>query len=656
MTSLPYLFAPLQLGSRTVKNRIVSTPHATRFDEGGLIPERYVRYNARKAAGGLGLLMPFGSASVHPTSSPSYGAVSLWNARNEPPLTEIAERVMPTGALLMSQATHLGRRSNSRKSGQVVRAPSDVPEDVNREISHVMTTAEIRAVVRAFGVAAQRLERCGWDGIEITSFGGHLIEQFWSPRVNRRDDLYGGSFENRMRFVHEVIEAVACAVSDTFLVGMRLTGDPMTPDLGLTREAMTEIAAEIDAIGRVDLFSISGGTGATAEAQEASVPTDAYPRGAFNELARAMRAVVSVPVLVAGRILTAAEAEAALEAGDCDLVGMTRALIADPDLPAKAKRGDAARVRPCLALNQECIGRVNLGMPMRCAVNPALGSPAPAGHEEAAARDRLVVVGGGPAGMEAARCAAEAGHEVVLLERSDALGGELRVASLAGDHPDVEPYIAWLSRELARLSVTVTLSCNATPNAVLCLAPTRVVVATGASAFVPPAEPPLGIPAITDVAAVSEPSLLAGARNVLVYDRTGGFRGASAAFAAATQGCAVTLAAPLVSVVEDIEPWLRPSLLQRLAALEVTNAPDVRWEEEGAAGPLVHRWSGRPFDASQFDLAVFAGFRRADDGLGRALIMAEPDLQVTFAGDCLSPRRLYDAVLEGAAAGGGVAA
>jgi 2,4-dienoyl-CoA reductase-like NADH-dependent reductase (Old Yellow Enzyme family) len=654
MTTFQHLFTPLNVGSRTVKNRIVSTPHATRYDDGGLIPHHYVEYNARKAAGGLGLLMPFGSASVHPTSSPSYGAVALWNARNELPLTEIADRVRSTGALLMSQATHLGRRSNSRKSGQVVRAPSDVPEGVNREIPHVMTTAEVRGIVRAFAAAAKRLERCGWDGMEISSFGGHLIEQFWSPRVNTRCDRYGGSFENRMRFVHEVIEAVADAVSPTFLVGMRLTGDPMTPDLGLTRDAMLEIAAGIDAVGRVDLFSISGGTGATPGAQEASVPTDAFPRGAFNELARAVRRTVSVPVLVAGRILTAAEGEAALERGDCDLVGMTRALIADPNLPAKAQAGDVARVRPCVALNQECIGRVNLGMPMRCAVNPQL--TARAAPERAASIDRVLVIGGGPAGLEAARCAGDAGHEVTLLERSERLGGELLLAASVGDHPDVEPYLTWLVDELARQSVTVQVRQAPAPAEILRLSPTRVVIATGAASFVPKGAASLGCAAMTDVAALRDPSVFGGAENVLVYDRNGGFRGTSAAFAAASQGCSVTLAAPLVSVVDDIEPWLRPSLLQRLASLGVVNAPDLNWVDSDDGGALVHQWSGRPFDAKPFDLVVFASFRRADDSLGRALMAADPDLQVDLVGDCLAPRRLYDAVAEGSAAGAGAAA
>ncbi|MDX6532353.1 MAG: dimethylglycine catabolism [Gaiellales bacterium] len=655
MTTFRHLFTPLNLGSRTVKNRIVSTPHATRYDVGGVISSSYVDYNARKAAGGLGLLMPFGSASVHPTSSPSYGAVALWNARNELPLTEIADRVRPTGALLISQATHLGRRSNSRKSGQVVRAPSDVPEGVNREISHVMTTADVRAIVRAFASAAKRLERCGWDGIEISSFGGHLIEQFWSPRVNTRADRYGGTFEKRMQFVREVIEAVAEAVSDTFLVGMRLTADPMTPDLGLTREAMLEIAAGIDAIGRVDLFSISGGTGATAEAQEASVPTDAFPRGVFNEVAGAMRRTLGVPVLVAGRILTAAEGEAALERGDCDLVGMTRALIADPDLPAKAQAGKAARVRPCVALNQECIGRVNLGMPMRCAVNPQ-PAPAPTAAGRSASIDRVVVIGGGPAGLEAARCAAAAGHDVTLVERSERLGGELLLAVSVGDHPDVEPYLTWLVDELERHSVTVQLGQATAPAQILSLSPTRVVVATGATSFVPPGAAALGCATVTDVAALRDPAVLAGADNVLVYDRNGGFRGASAAFAAAAQGCTVTLAAPLVSVVDDIEPWLRPSLLQRLAALEVVNLPDLNWVESDGSGAFVHRWSGRPYEHTPFDLVVFTSFRQADDSLGRALMAADPDLQVDLVGDCLSPRRLYEAVLEGSAAGAGVAA
>src|ERR687896_1432010 len=208
-TELRLLFSPIRVGSRDVKNRIVSTAHATGMAAGGILNERYVRYHERKAAGGAGLVMTFGSASVYRESAASYGSVSLWDPENEPFLRDLADRVHAHGALLVSQATHMGRRGRSLESGRPLQAPSAVPEPVHREIPHILRTEEIPPIVEAFAEAAARLERCGWDGVEITSFGGHLIEQFWSPLINDRTDQYGGDLTGRMRFSVEVIEAVS---------------------------------------------------------------------------------------------------------------------------------------------------------------------------------------------------------------------------------------------------------------------------------------------------------------------------------------------------------------------------------------------------------------------------------------------------------------
>jgi 2,4-dienoyl-CoA reductase-like NADH-dependent reductase (Old Yellow Enzyme family) len=416
------LFEPVRIGPRTAKNRIVSSAHATGYGQDGLLSDRYVEYHVRKAEGGVGINITFGSASVHPNSAASYGSVSLWDPANEPYLRELARRTHEHGALILSQATHMGRRGNTLRGGGPLLAPGAVPEPVHREIPHVMSVGEIEEIIQAFADAARRLEACGWDGIEVTSYGGHLIEQFWSPVVNRRTDRYGGDFNGRMRFAEEVVRAVAEAVSDDFIVSFRMTGDPLTETVGLSREDMLEIAQRLDSLGRIHLFNISGGDGATPLAQSGTIPPVYFPPGCYNHLAHAMKEVVSVPVLVAGRILTPEQAEAAIANGDCDLAAMTRAIIADPDLPRKAQAGEAARVRPCISINEECIGRVYKGLALRCAVNPAVADHS-LRYSHAAAPKRVVVVGGGPAGMEAARVAAERGHRVLLIEGRQELGG-----------------------------------------------------------------------------------------------------------------------------------------------------------------------------------------------------------------------------------------
>jgi 2,4-dienoyl-CoA reductase-like NADH-dependent reductase (Old Yellow Enzyme family) len=287
----PHLYSPLELRGRVLRNRIVSTPHATGWGRDGLIDPREVDYHVRKAAGGCALVMTFGSASVEPTSAASYGSIALWDERNEPALRALADGVHARGALCRSQMTHMGRRGTSTLTGIPLRAPSDLPEGVHLEVPVPLAVSEIPAIVQRFADAAARLERCGWDGCEVTSFGGHLIEQFFDPRVNARTDEYGGSLENRTRFGREVLEAVRAAVSDDFLVGFRMALDQCLTG-GLGPDELIEVGRSFAATGAIDLFSVSGGTGATRLSTAYFVPGDELPEGVFNERARRFREAV----------------------------------------------------------------------------------------------------------------------------------------------------------------------------------------------------------------------------------------------------------------------------------------------------------------------------------------------------------------------------
>ena len=392
-------------------NRLDAARH--RLESRGLIDRSEVDYHVRKAAGGCGLVMTFGSASVDPSTEASYGSVALWDERNEPALRALADGVHAQGGLVMSQMTHMGRRGTSAISGIPLRAPSDLPEGVHLEVPVPLATDEVPAIVERFAEVARRLERCGLDGAEVTSFGGHLIEQFFDPLVNTRTDEYGGSLENRTRLAREVLLAVRAAVSDRFIVGFRMAVDQCLTG-GLGPDEMIEIAQNLASNGAVDLFSVSGGTGATRLATGYFVPGDALPEGVFNERAIRFRREVGVPTLVAGRNVEPEMAEAVVAAG-VELVAMTRAIIADPDLPLKI--ADGRRQRPCIGLNDGCIGRLYTGMPMYCSVNPAVRDPSLADVVAAEVPARVVVVGGGVAGLEAARAAALRGHHVVLFER-----------------------------------------------------------------------------------------------------------------------------------------------------------------------------------------------------------------------------------------------
>ena len=633
-----------------LRNRIVSTPHATGWSHDGLIAQSEIDYHVRKAAGGVGLVMTFGSASVDPTTQASYGSIALWDERNEPALRALADGVHRHGALCISQMTHMGRRGNSLTSGVPLRAPSDLPEGSHLEVPVPLEVDELPAIVQRFAAAARRLEQCGWDGAEVTSFGGHLIEQFFDPQVNTRTDAYGGSLENRTRFGREVLEAVRAAVSDDFIVGFRTVVDQCLTG-GLGPDDMIEIARSLTSSGAVDLLSVSGGTGATRLATAYFVPGDELPEGVYNERAARFRHAVGVPVLVAGRNFEPEVAEAALSAG-VDLVAMTRAIIADPDLPLKVAAGE--RKRPCISLNEGCIGRLYTGLPMWCSVNPAIREPELARLTPAADPGRIVVVGGGVAGLEAARGAALRGHHVVVFERRPDLGGRARLAAERRGRERWRLYVDWLRDEAVDAGVEIRLGTSADVTAVLAEQPDAAILATGSRLrdVAPPSRTPL-----LDVDALLEHGLPAGAiSRVLVVDDEGGFLAPTAAEALVAAGCTVEIATTHLSVGMLIDPTQQPFVLRRLALDGVVQSPNLAWvpTESSDVVELRNLYTEQVEQRADVDLVVVAGRRQSETSLKDALRTEAPELPVTLVGDALAPRTLLDAVAEGARAGAAI--
>lgn len=652
--NLRLLFSPISIGAREVKNRIVSSAHNENMADHGLLNERVIRYYERKAAGGAGLIMTFGSGSVYKKNSAPHIA-ALWNPENEPFLKQLAERVHAHGALIMSQATHRGRRAHSEDTGYPLQAPSAVPEPVHKEIPQALSTDEIKRIVEAFADTAACLERCGWDGVEITSYGGHLIEQFWSPTVNQRTDEYGGGLESRMRFSREVIETVAAAVSREFIVGFRMTGDPLTDVIGLDQDDMLEIATRINDLGRIDLFNISGGTGATLASQAGTVPPDAYARGCYNHLARRMKEHLSVPVLVAGRVLDPQQAEEALASGDCDLVAMTRAIIADPDLPRKAFAGEVSRIRPCIAINEGCIGRGYQGLSIQCAVNPGVAYDSLSDFAPADRRRRVVVVGGGSAGMEAARVATERGHDVSLFESTGRLGGQVLAAKAAPDRPHFGRHVAWLERELERLGVDVRLGVEGTVDRILAAEPEAVVLATGARTIIAPEAEGVRARCVTDVDLLEGKLTLKQRARALVFDVEGLRGGYAANFLAEAGASRIELVSPLLTVCEGLDSTNQPPMYRRLAKNNVVCTPNQTLAGEREVALIMRDvWSDQERVVEDVDLIVFAGIRVAMDTLTDSLYRAEPSLEIHRIGDCVAPRLLRDAVTEGVRAGNAI--
>jgi N,N-dimethylglycine/sarcosine dehydrogenase len=646
----PILLSPFEIRGRRLRNRIVSTPHATGWSRDGLIDRSEVDYHVRKAAGGCALVMTFGSASVDPSTEASYGSVALWDERNEPALRVLADGVHANRGLVISQLTHMGRRGTSAISGIPLRAPSDLPEGAHMEVPVPLATDEIPAIVERFADVARRLERCGLDGVEVTSFGGHLIEQFFDPGVNTRTDEYGGSLENRTRFGREVLAAVRAAVSDSFIVGFRMAVDQCLTG-GLGPDDMIEIARSLASTGAIDLFSVSGGTGATRMSVGYFVPGDALPEGVYNERAIRFRRAVGLPTLVAGRIVEPEMAEAAL-AGGVDLVAMTRAVIADPDLPKKI--GEGRRPRPCIGLNDGCIGRLYQGMPMWCSVNPAIREPGLADVVRADRAARVVVAGGGVAGLEAARAAALRGHEVVLFERRPVLGGRARLAGLRSGRDRWERYIDWLRAEAEAAGAEIRTGVEADAEAVLAQKPEAVIVATGSvlrpEARLPGPLPVFDVDELLEGGAAALPDPSAGV--ALILDDDGGQLAPTAAEVLVAAGFRVEIATTHPAVGDLIDATQLPFILQRLARDGVRLTPNVIGV---ASSPgcvtLRHVYSAQEELREGIALVVIAGRRKALVTLRDDLAEVAPGLAVIVVGDALSPRTLLDAVAEGARAG-----
>jgi dimethylglycine catabolism A len=509
---------------------------------------------------------------------------------------------------------------------------------------------ELPAIVRRFADAAQRLERCGWDGCEVTSLGGHLIEQFFDPAVNDRSDRYGGSLENRTRFGRDVLDGVRAAVSDRFLLSFRMTVDQcLTGGLGPTE--LIEIARSFAAPGAIDLLSLSGGTGATRLTTAYAMPGDELGEGVFNESALRFRLALDMPVLVAGRNLEPSMANACVERG-IDLVAMTRAIIADPDLPAKARRG--AQPRPCIGLNEGCIGRLYSGLPMWCSVNPAIREPDLDNLIPAARPGRVIVVGGGVAGLEAARGAALRGHSVVLLERRGVLGGRARLAGRRRGRERWARYVAWLEDEVTAAGAEIRLGAHATAALVMAQEPDTVILATGSE--LRPSAMPRGPVPVMDVDELLEHGVPGVERqSALVLDDEGSFLAPTAADALVDAGFAVEIATSHPAICTLIDPTQQPFVLRRLALAGVTAirlGVAVTSDSDGVT--LRNIYTERDERRCGIGLMIVAGHRRAQAALGRDLAAARAGFNVVAVGDGLAPRTLLDAVAEGARAGASV--
>jgi 2,4-dienoyl-CoA reductase-like NADH-dependent reductase (Old Yellow Enzyme family) len=536
------LLQPYRLKHLTLKNRLMSTSHEPAYSEDGLPKERYRLYHAEKAKGGIALTMTAGSAIVSRDSPAAFGNLHAYRDEIVPWLRELADHCHQYDCKVMIQITHLGRRTGWNKADWLpVLAPSPVREPAHRAFPKTMEEWDIARIVDDYASAAQRMQAAGLDGIEFESYG-HLMDGFWSPLTNHRDDEFGGTLDNRLRFTWRVVDAVRAAVGPDFIVGIRMSADEDIEN-GITKAEGIEIARRLADSGKFDFLNIIRGTIETDASLTKVIPITGMRSSPSLDFAGEVREATKFPVFHAARIADVATARHAIANGKLDMVGMTRPHMADPYIVQKVTAGEEHRIRPCVGATY-CLDRIYEGGEALCIHNAATGREGSIPHVIArseGAPKRVVVIGAGPAGLEAARVAAERGHMVTILEASSQAGGQIRLATQNPRRKELIGIVDWRLAELERLGVDIRYDVWAEAADVTGLEPDVAVVATGGLPQTPRLEE--GSDLVT-----SSWDILSGsvkpAENVLLYDDNGGHQGMSAAEMIANAGSSLELVSP----------------------------------------------------------------------------------------------------------------
>ena len=643
----PNLFSPLTIGTVEVKNRITFQPHLTNLAVGNLPSERQMYYWGERAKGGAGLIITE-ELTVHPTDMAYEKLIDVYHAEVIPGFKKITDYVHQYDSKIFAQLNHNGQQGDGSISRLPVWAPSPIPDVLFRETPKAMEPEDIEEVARYFAKSAIHVREGGFDGVEIQFGHSSLARQFLSPLTNFRSDEYGGSLENRMRAPLKFISAVRKAVGRDFTLGIRMCADEMIPG-GLDLAQVQEICALFEASGLIDFMDLSIATFYNLYLVEGSMHT---PLGYTIPLAAGIREKIKLPVFCTGRINDPVMAEKVLANGQADMIGMCRGLICDPFLPKKAQEGRLEDIRYCIACNQGCIGRIGMNKSLGCVQNPAIGREKEWGEgtlEKAGVKKNVTVVGGGPAGMWAAKMAGRRGHKVTLIDRNEALGGQVVTAMKGPGRDEFGVIIRNEKPQVDKAGVTVKLGMTASAEQLLAEKPDVIIVATGS---VPKKYPVGGAdgPAIFNILQVLNGEAELGER-VCLIDYDGHQRATATAEFIANQGKKVDMITSSLFICAELGPTQDLySARQRLLQKGVTFTPDIAvMEVGGEAGAKTVKgfnvYSNVWFDWGPYDSLVLVMGQQVDDDLYMSLKGKVPELY--RIGDCVSPRKVDMAIWEG---------
>ncbi|PZO80605.1 MAG: oxidoreductase [Mesorhizobium amorphae] len=645
------LFTPATLRGRTLRNRIVFGAHTANMARDGLPTEQHAAYYAERAIGGAAMIV-VEPVPVHQAAVLTRGNFLPSDDRVVPHFRKVTDAIRGNGALAIQQLYHVGQHADADNSFHAGWSPSGLPSYHDSDGSHRMNEREIEETVDGFVQAARRAHEAGFDGVEVWAAYHSMLDQFWTPWSNRRDDRWGGSLENRTRMSREVMTRIRETCGEDFIVGLAVNDDPGV-EVALKREALAEIVERHDREALMDY--VTCGTGSYFSFATI-IPTFLYPEKLGADLSAVLKSTVRHALVTAeSHIRTPENAESVLSEGRADLVSIVRGQIADPHLANKAQAGRAEDIRGCLSCNQMCWGRRSRDYWISCVVNPSAGrewewggdrftpTPKPA---------RVLVVGAGPAGLEAARVAAERGHRVVLAEASDRLGGQFRLAGMQPRRTQIIDLIEWYGRQLNQLQVEVRFNQYLDADDVEREGADHVVLATGAlppdGAFqrvLPQWDAIPGGGTAVSAEAVMAREARPGSR-VILLDDGGNWKGCGTAWKLAEDGHAVTLVTPDPLVGKELQRMAADGPLRRALARHavrfMTESAVLHWD--GKTARIVSLLSGEE-EVVEADTLVYAATSMADDTLG--LELEARGIAHRAIGDCTASRPVAFAIHDG---------